>query len=82
MMKNKGLIASVVVIIAIVIGFFIYQTMNTPAKTSKKSEDKVQTVGILQFVVIKLHQHFADITFYLNGIFPARAMSRWRFAIF
>ena len=50
MMKNKGLIASVVVIIAIVIGFFIYQTMNEPAKTSKKAEDKVQTVGILQFV--------------------------------
>ncbi|CAI3453456.1 ABC transporter substrate-binding protein [Enterococcus cecorum] len=50
MMKNKGLIASVVVIIAVVIGFFIYQTMNTPAKTAKKAEDKVQTVGILQFV--------------------------------
>lgn len=50
MMKNKGLIASVVVIIAVVIGFFIYQTMNTPAKTTKKAEDKVQTVGILQFV--------------------------------
>lgn len=50
MMKNKGLIASVVVIIAVVIGFFIYQTMNVPAKTSKKAEDKVQTVGILQFV--------------------------------
>lgn len=50
MMKNKGLIASVVVIIAIVIGFFIYQTMNAPAKTTKKAEDKVQTVGILQFV--------------------------------
>ncbi|GAB6384649.1 tryptophan ABC transporter substrate-binding protein [Enterococcus cecorum] len=49
-MKNKGLIASVVVIIAVVIGFFIYQTMNTPAKTAKKTEDKVQTVGILQFV--------------------------------
>ncbi|WP_171333226.1 tryptophan ABC transporter substrate-binding protein [Enterococcus cecorum] len=49
-MKNKGLIASVVVIIAVVIGFFIYQTMNTPAKTAKKAEDKVQTVGILQFV--------------------------------
>lgn len=50
MMKNKGLIASVVMIIAVVIGFFIYQTMNTPAKTAKKAEDKVQTVGILQFV--------------------------------
>lgn len=50
MMKNKGLIASVVVIIAVVIGFFIYQTMNAPAKTSKKAEGKVQTVGILQFV--------------------------------
>lgn len=50
MMKNKGLIASVGVIIAVVIGFFIYQTMNTPAKTAKKAEDKVQTVGILQFV--------------------------------
>ena len=50
MMKNKGLIASVVVIIAVVTGFFIYQTMNTPAKTTKKAEDKVQTVGILQFV--------------------------------
>lgn len=50
MMKNKGLIASVVVIFAVVIGFFIYQTMNTPAKTAKKAEDKVQTVGILQFV--------------------------------
>lgn len=50
MMKNKGLIASVFVIIAVVIGFFIYQPMNAPAKTSKKAEDKVQTVGILQFV--------------------------------
>ncbi len=50
MMKNKGLIASVVVIIAVVIGFFVYQTMNAPAKTTKKAEDKVQTVGILQFV--------------------------------
>lgn len=50
MMKNKGLIASVVVIIAVVIGFFVYQTMYTPAKMTKKAEDKVQTVGILQFV--------------------------------
>lgn len=50
MMKNKGLIASVVVIIAVVIGFFVYQTMNAPTKTTKKAEDKVQTVGILQFV--------------------------------
>ena len=50
MMKNKGLIASVVEIIAVVTGFFIYPTMNTPAKTTKKAEDKVQTVGILQFV--------------------------------
>lgn len=50
MMKNKGLIASVIVILAVVIGFFIYQTMNIPAKTTKKAEDKVQTVGILQFV--------------------------------
>lgn len=50
MMKNKGLIASVVVIIAVVIGFFVYQTMYAPAKTTKKAEDKVQTVGILQFV--------------------------------
>ena len=50
MMKNKGLIASVIVIFAVVIGFFVYQTMNAPAKTTKKAEDKVQTVGILQFV--------------------------------
>ncbi len=50
MMKNKGLIASVIVILAVVIGFFVYQTMNAPVKTSKKAEDKVQTVGILQFV--------------------------------
>ena len=50
MMKNKGLIASVIVIFAVVIGFFVYQTMNAPVKTSKKAEDKVQTVGILQFV--------------------------------
>ena len=50
MMKNKGLIASVIVIFAVVLGFFVYQTMNAPAKTRKKAEDKVQTVGILQFV--------------------------------
>ncbi|EOT44489.1 tryptophan ABC transporter substrate-binding protein [Enterococcus columbae] len=51
-MKNKGLIASVAVVFLIIFGVFVFQMgkMNqAPTKTTKK-ENKIQTVGILQFV--------------------------------
>ena len=51
-MKNKGLIASVAVVFLIIFGVFVFQMgkMNqAPTKTTEK-QNKIQTVGILQFV--------------------------------
>lgn len=53
-MKNKGLIASVIVIGIILVGFFGYQMgqmgQNNEGNTATSSSEEMKTVGILQYV--------------------------------
>ena len=36
---------------------------------------------LLRRRMIKLHQHFTDVTFHADGIFPAAAVRGWRLAV-